>query len=96
MPDLVQHVCRLNRPRLLVSAARAGLVDYDRTRELRRLLRLAAVPSPCQALGRLLDQEEKLEDTRLRGDAAYSVARHIQVLIAVMGEARLAARAAMV
>jgi hypothetical protein len=38
---------------------------------------------------RLLTEEEALEATRKAGDAGYSVARHIDVLIALMAEVRL-------
>ncbi|MGB8622271.1 MAG: DUF6477 family protein [Paracoccaceae bacterium] len=37
----------------------------------------------------MLEQEDRLEQTRRRGEAAYSIARHVEVLIALMSEARL-------
>jgi hypothetical protein len=40
----------------------------------------------------LLEAEEQLEATRRTGDAAYSVAHHIDVLIALMAEVRLLSR----
>lgn len=77
----------LRRPRLLVNAARHGIASYRRERDLRRLLETA--PSPEIALPRLLSEEERLEQTRRAGDATYSVMRHIEVLSALMAEARL-------
>jgi hypothetical protein len=36
-----------------------------------------------------MDMEAAQEDTRKRGDAAYSIARHLEILIALMAESRL-------
>ncbi len=90
--DIDRILENLRRPALLVRAARAGLTDYDRTRDLARLMRTPAPPSPGQAINRLLAEEERLETTRRRGDAAYSFARHIDILIAMIAEARLVSR----
>lgn len=79
----------LRRPSLLIRAARFGLTDYCRERDLRRLTRGTALPSPDRAMGFLMSEEQALEQTRRTGDATYSVTRHIDVLIALMGEARL-------
>ena len=77
----------LRRPRILVNAARHGLAGYRRDRDLRRLID-AALP-PERAVPRLICEEERLEETRRAGDAAYSVMRHIEVLSALIAEARL-------
>ena len=52
----------------------------------------SAIPSPSRAFGLLFSEEMTLEETRRQGNAGYSVTRHIEVLIALMGEARLIAR----
>lgn len=93
MPCALDLLARLRRPRLLISAARIGLADYDRSRDLKRLFRASELPSPSRALVRLMDEEEQLERTRVSGDAAYSVSRHVEILIALMGEARIQPRA---
>ncbi len=85
--DPLSVIAALRRPRLLIRAARAGLGDYDRTRDLRRLVRTTEVPGPDAALRRLLDEEGRLEATRQAGDASYSMTRHVDVMIAVMAEA---------
>ena len=90
--DLVHIVANLRRPALLVRAARAGLIDYNRRRDLLRVMKTTALPSPGQAVSSLLAEEERLEETRRKGDAAYSFARHIDVLIAMMAEVRLLPR----
>lgn len=89
MQDLARLAQSLRRPALLVRAARAGQADYDRGRHLRRIVRSPDTPSPADALALLLDEEERLEAIRRAGDASYRAARHIEVLIATLGEFRL-------
>lgn len=94
MTDLLSLVSDLRRPKLLIRAARAGLCDYNRNRDLKRLMRLASPPSPDRAVKALLAEEERLEDTRREGNASYNLSRHIEILIAMMAEARLLPRRA--
>lgn len=90
MSDFRTILANLRRPRLLMRAARFGLEDYSRDRDLRRLVRCQHTPD--HTVPTLLDEEERLEQTRLRGDASYSVARHVDVLVALLAEARLLPR----
>lgn len=92
MTDLLSLVSDLRRPRLLIRAARAGLGDYNRTRDLRRLTQASPAPSPDRAVSLLLAEEERLEESRRQGSAGYSLTRHIEILIAMMAEARLLPR----
>lgn len=92
MTDPIQLLNALRRPRLLIRAARFGLSDYSRERDLTRLLGQTRAPGPKQSVGVLLEEEEALEATRKSGDAGYSIARHVEVLIALIAEARLLAR----
>lgn len=94
MTTATETLARLRRPRLLMSAARHGASDYSRSRCLARILRVDTAPSPACAVDALLAQEAEVEQERREGKASYSVARHIDLLIALLGEARLAARAA--
>jgi len=87
MTDFRTLIADLRRPRLLIGAARHGLADYRRERDLRRLIDGAAPPE--RSLPRLLWEEERLEATRRSGDATYCVARHIEFLVALMAEVRL-------
>ena len=89
MTDILSMVRDLRRPRLLIRAARAGVADYRRGRDLGRVMRTANAPAPDRALALLLAEEERMESTRRAGDASYSFLRHIELLIAMMGEARL-------
>jgi len=92
MTDPLSLLSGLSRPRLLVRAARHGLIDYRRDRDLRRLIGAASPPSPDVSVRRLLTEEAALETTRCAGDVGYSLTRHIDVLIALMAEASLLPR----
>jgi hypothetical protein len=78
---------QLRRPGLLMRAARHGLAHYRRGRLLSRLL--GADLQPDRAFPRLVEAEAEHEETRRRGDAAYSAADHLEVLVALLAEARL-------
>ena len=90
MTDLSGVLANLTRPRLLFRAARFGQEDYRRDRDLRRLL--GASLSPEKVVPKLLEEEARLEDIRRTGDINYPLARHIEVLIALLAESRLLPR----
>ena len=89
MTDLATVLNALRRPKILIRAARAGVVDYRRERDLKRLLRQPQGAAPAQAIGTLLAEENRLEATRTAGEATYSIQRHVAVLTAILAEARL-------
>ncbi len=89
MQDITTMLANLHRPRLLLRAARIGARDYRRSVHLRPVLKCAALPVTGAALIALLEIEQEMEDARARGDAVYSPLRHVSILIALMGEARL-------
>ncbi|TDK47370.1 DUF6477 family protein [Antarcticimicrobium luteum] len=91
MKDLFSLLSARHRPRLLVRAARIGAQEYRRSVHLPRLLGYGGLPSPAPALMRLMDIEDEINDLRRDGDAGYSLARHLDVLIAMVGEAHLLA-----
>jgi len=78
----------LSRPRLLVRAARFGLAEYRRERDLPRLL---GEVRPAAVLDELFTREAQAEADRAAGVAVYSPARHVELLIALIAEARRAA-----
>lgn len=92
MNDFRTFLADLRRPRLLIRAARFGVADYKRERDLRRLINASARTTPELAFPQLITAEERMEATRRAGDATYSVSRHIEVLIALIAEARLLPR----
>ncbi|MBE0413458.1 DUF6477 family protein [Yoonia sp.] len=89
MQDLHTRIARLKRPALLARAARFGVDDYRREVHLRRLLRMDPLPRPADALMRLLDMEQEVDNHRRAKDGTYMAAHHVDVLIAITGEARL-------
>lgn len=89
MSRLMSSLNTLRRPQTLMRAARYGLKDYNRDRDLKRLMKQPHTPTPRKALRTLVEIEETLESKRIEGFGTYSVARHIEVLAAIMGELRL-------
>ncbi|MCF2903932.1 DUF6477 family protein [Octadecabacter sp. CECT 8868] len=92
MEDVLTQISRLNRPKLLVSTARHGVEDYNRVVHLRRLLKCETIPGPSQAIMRLMDIEATTNDHRLNDSAEYSIARHIELIVALMCEAQILKR----
>lgn len=93
---LLADLRQVRRPRLLLRSARFGLADYARERDLRRVLRLPAPPSPGPGVVRqLLALESLVEAQRLHPGpgAHWRAARHVEVLTALLAEARLMAEA---
>lgn len=92
MTDVMGILTNLRRPRLLVRAARHELQDYDRKRDLKRIAGSAPSNSSAALIAHLVDQEEQLETTRQSGCATYSIAKHIEILVALMYESKLLPR----
>lgn len=90
MTDFRTILANLRRPRLLIRAARFGLEDYRRDRDLRRLL--SGTAAPDRVVPQLLAEEARLEGIRQTGDISYPVGRHIEVLVALMAEVSLLPR----
>ncbi|MEM8656592.1 MAG: DUF6477 family protein [Pseudomonadota bacterium] len=88
MQKLKKTLSTLQRPRMLVGAARKGLMFYRRERDLAALLKQAGASFGSEQ-DRLLAAEARLEETRTAGDATYSVATHIALLTALIAEAKL-------
>lgn len=91
---LLQATRQTHRPRLLLRTARIGMQDYDRSRDLKRILRLPATPPAGPGtLAVLLELEALHEDRRTRPPAEignpWRAARHVEVLVALMAESRL-------
>jgi hypothetical protein len=93
MPDIHDEMSTLRRPRLLVRAARFGLSDYVRERDLKRLFAPDLPPRAGEAMRSLMAREAEIEAVRQAGGAAYSAARHVEVLTALIAESRVSAEA---
>ncbi len=89
MTDPLIRFGALRRPRLLIRAARLGLEDYRRDRDLQRILQTNRAPATRHAVDALFREEERLEEFRNLYNASYDVGRHVEVLIALIAEVRL-------
>ena len=89
MEDVLTQITRLKRPPLLVRTARHGIEDDNRLIHLRRLFKTENLPSPGKAVLKLMELETILNDQRVDKRAEYSVARHIELIVALMCEARI-------
>lgn len=88
MQDIRSRVSQLKRPGLLVRAARFGLDDYRRARDLPRLVPGVGAAGHGPVLIALLETEA-LEDAARQAQAtSYALVRHIDLLTAIMAEAR--------
>ena len=90
MPSHLSRLNALTRPQLLVRAARHRAIDFSRERAMRRLLQGAPVPAPGQAFDTLFEMEHAMNAARSEGGAAYSPARHVELLAALIHEAQIA------
>ncbi|MFW8634599.1 DUF6477 family protein [Cribrihabitans pelagius] len=92
MQDLYSRLTALRRPRLLARSARLGARSYCRKRDLPRVLGYGTLPRPAVAALQLMELEQGMEDSRKRGEAGYSLIRHVELLIALAGEAEFLER----
>ncbi|PRY26292.1 hypothetical protein CLV78_101387 [Aliiruegeria haliotis] len=88
MTDFIQALGALRRPRLLIRAARHGIGEYNHSRDFKRVMRSDSTPAPERAVRKLMDAEAELDRRRREGDASYSPSRHVEIMIALMAEAR--------
>mgnify|MGYP000706734595 FL=1 len=89
MQDILSILQTLHRPQLLMRAARIGAVEYRRSAHLPRLLGYGRTPKTAAALLKLIEYEDELNIQRKSGESAYNLVRHLDVLIAIVGEARI-------
>ena len=92
MRDPLSVLKPLQRPRLLVRAAHLGLDDYRRDQSLGRLLPEGASDGVQDTFSALREREAQVDEERRSGGATYSPARHIELLAALILEARLLSR----
>lgn len=89
MNDVLKTLDSLRRPQLLIRAARIGATEYRRHAHLPRHFGYGALPRSAAALARLVEMEETLNQQRQSDRTRYSATRHVELLIAIMGEARI-------
>jgi hypothetical protein len=89
MQDILSSLQAMRRPELLIRAARIGARAYSRQTHLTRLIGIMPAPSSGAVLMQLIELEAEANDDRKNKQAGYSPARHVDILIAMMGEARM-------
>lgn len=89
MQDILSMLHALRRPSLLMRAARIGADDYRRNTHLPRLLGYGVLPRHGSALIKLMELEAGLNDQRVTRNTSYSLIKHVDILIAMVGEARV-------
>jgi hypothetical protein len=87
-PNVPEDMPTDRRPRLLMAAARHGLMEYRRDRDLPRLLR-GETPKGGAVLERLVALEAETEAARREGSPQWNSVRHVELLIALLAEQRL-------
>lgn len=80
------NIAELRRPKLLIRAARAGMHEYRRSRDLKGVSGVKPSTSGAQLIDLLLEEELRLDEDRTQGSAAYNLRKHIRVLTALLVE----------
>ncbi len=86
MLNAINHIASLNRPKLLIRAARAGMTTYNRD-NLKQVIGDVHRLSGKDILTRLVEREEQLDTQRRNRDISYDVRRHIMILTGIIAEA---------
>lgn len=89
MQDVLTQLAALRRPRLLMRAARFAAEHYRRDTALAPLLGEPVPTRHGDAVMRLLGLEAQMNAARCEDTGTYTAERHIEVLAALLGEARL-------
>ena len=80
------NISELRRPKLLIRAARAGIHEYRRCRDLKGVTGVSHTSSGTQLIDLLFEEELRLDEERTERSAAYNVRNHIRVLTALLVE----------
>ena len=87
----INRLQRLNRPKILVQAARHTVTTYERKPHLLHLFSWQKPKSLSALLDTLFEKEAELNKMRRLNDAAYQIQDHIAILPALIAEATQAA-----
>ena len=88
MQDALTILHKLRRPKMLMRAAQIGVAEYKRVAHLPRLLGYGRMPKQSEVILKLIEIEKNLKALRKAGKSADNLLRHIDVMIAIVGEAR--------
>ena len=88
MQDALTILHKLRRPKMLMRATQIGVAEYKRVAHLPRLLGYGRMPKQSEAILKLIEIEKNLKALRKAGESADNLLRHIDEMIAIVGEAR--------
>lgn len=74
----------LQRPKLLIRAARSGAQDFQVDRDLKKIKGAVEQKSAPKLIDALFLEEFRLNEERLLNDPAYNVRNHIRALTALI------------
>ena len=83
----INRLQRLNRPKILVQAARHGVTTYERKPHLLHLFGWQKPKSLAALLETLFEKEAELNKMRRLNDAAYQIQDQIAILTSLIAEA---------
>ena len=78
------HLNTLQRPKLLIRAARSAIGDFRWGRDLRIAKEGNESINLQQLFDTLMEEEHRLNEERVVCDATYNVRKHIRILTALM------------
>lgn len=84
MNNIQTQLNALQRPKLLIRAARVGVKDFQVDRDLRKINGSAEQKSTPKLIDALFLEELRLNEERLQNDPAYNVRNHIRALTALI------------
>lgn len=90
MTDLNAQLSTMHRPKILIRTARAGIQQYRRSRDLKRISGMPANTTTIRVLDSLIRVENQMDIERKDGDASYSIRKHVAVMTALLAEANAA------
>ena len=83
----INRLQRLNRPKILVQAARHAVTTCERKPQLLHLFGWQKPKSLSALLDRLFEKEAELNKMQRLNDAAYPIQDHIAIVTALIAEA---------
>ena len=87
--DILQDVVALKRPSMLVRAAKEGALGYRRKAHLRRYFGEHQQRCGADLLKKIMQLEAEQNVQRKAVQAEYSITQHVDILIALIGEAQI-------
>jgi len=84
MHQLQAQLNALQRPKLLILAARVAITEFQCGQDLQMVNGGENRRNPQQIFDTLMAEEHRLNAERVEGNAAYNVRKHIRTLTALM------------